>query len=109
MVNNQIDLRWWLLSNLANIESLPILYRILVIITFSGFIFFSLSPLILVRSHTNKLQQFLLSNLIFVISLAAFVCLYYALYTLYDKTISRLAIVPVVTTVALMTFFDYVH
>ncbi|MFM7476158.1 MAG: hypothetical protein ACKO2T_10620 [Microcystis aeruginosa] len=40
---------------------------------------------------------------------AAIVCLYYALSTLYDKSLSRPAIVPVVTTVALMKFFDYVH
>jgi hypothetical protein len=44
-----------------------------------------------------------------IMIIAAIVCLYYALSTLYDKSLSRLAIVPVVTTVALMTFFDYVH
>ena len=187
MVNNQIDLRWWLLSNLASIQSLSIIYRISVIVTFSGFIFFAFSPLIFLRTPTSKIQKFFLSNLIFITSLvtfilaarwpgflppmlnpdeaqftagaikllkepvfwravdagssgplnvypltlpaffgfrieyassrviglimiiAAIVCLYYALSTLYDKTISRLAIVPVVTTVALMTFFDYVH
>jgi hypothetical protein len=44
-----------------------------------------------------------------IMIIAAIVCLYYALSTLYDKSLSRLAIVPVVTTVAFMTFFDYVH
>lgn len=187
MINNQIDLRWWLLSNLANVQSLSIIYRISVIVTFIIFIFLAFSPLIFLRTPTSKLQKFLLSNLIFITSLvtfilaarwpgflppmlnpdealftagaikllkdpvfwravdtgssgplnvypltlpaffgfrieyassrviglimiiAAIVCLYYALSTLYDKSLSRLAIVPVVTTVALMTFFDYVH
>lgn len=187
MVNNQNDLRWWLLSNLASVESLPIIYRISVIVTFIIFIFCAFSPLIFPRTATSKLQKFLLSNLIFIISLvtfilaarwpgflppmlnsdeaqftagaikllkdpvfwravdtgssgplnvypltlpaffgfrieyassrviglimiiAAIVCLYYALSILYDKSLSRLAIVPVVTTVALMKFFDYVH
>ncbi|TRU36511.1 MAG: hypothetical protein EWV78_08720 [Microcystis aeruginosa Ma_MB_F_20061100_S20D] len=44
-----------------------------------------------------------------IMIIAAIVCLYYALSILYDKSLSRLAIVPVVTTVALMKFFDYVH
>jgi len=187
MVNNQIDLRWWLLSNLANVESLSIIYRISVIVTFIIFIFCAFAPLIFLTTPTGKIQKFLLSNLIFIISLvtfilaarwpgflppmlnpdealftsgaikllkdpvfwravdtgssgplnvypltlpaffgfrieyassrviglimiiAAIVCLYYALSTLYDKSLSRLAIVPVVTTVAFMTFFDYVH
>jgi hypothetical protein len=187
MKNNAIDLRWWLLSNLMGIESLPILYRLLVIFTFITFIFFSLSPLILEINRASNIRQLLLSNPIFVVSLVAFIlaarwpgflppmlnpdeafftagamkllkdpvfwravdagssgplnvypltlpaflglrieyasaraiglifmvtaiiCLYYALCSLYDKTISRLATIPVVTTVALMTFFDYVH
>ncbi|MFM2025814.1 MAG: hypothetical protein RLZZ339_527, partial [Cyanobacteriota bacterium] len=187
MVNNQIDLRWWLLSNSASIQSLSIIYRISVIVTFIIFIFLAFSPLIFLRTPTSKLQKFLLSNIIFITSLvtfilaarwpgflppmldpdeaqfiagaikllkdpvfwravdagssgplnvypltlpaffgfrieyassrviglimiiAAIVCLYYALSTLYNKSLSRLAIVPVVTTVALMTFFDYVH
>jgi hypothetical protein len=41
--------------------------------------------------------------------IAAIVCLYYVLSTLYDKSLSRIAIVPVVTTVALMTKSGYVH
>ncbi|WP_149975094.1 hypothetical protein [Microcystis aeruginosa] len=44
-----------------------------------------------------------------IMIIAAIVCLYYALSTLYDKSLSRLAIVPVVTTVALMTKSGYVH
>lgn len=187
MVDNQIDLRWWLLSNLASIQSLSIIYRISLIVTFIIFIFLAFSPVIFPRTATSKLQKFLLSNLIFIISLvtfilaarwpgflspmldpdeaqfiagaikllkdavfwravdagssgplnvypltlpaffgfrieyassrviglimiiAAIVCLYYALSTLYDKSLSRLAIVPVVTTVALMTKSGYVH
>jgi len=38
MVDNQIDLRWWLLSNLASIQSLSIIYRISVIVTFIIFV-----------------------------------------------------------------------
>jgi hypothetical protein len=187
MVNNQIDLRWWLLSNSASIQSLSIIYRISVIVTFIIFIFFTFSPLIFLRTPTSKLQKFLLSNIIFITSLvtfilaarwpgflppmldpdeaqfiagaikllkdpvfwravdagssgplnvypltlpaffgfrieyassrilglimiiAAIVCLYYALSTLYNKSLSRLAIVPVVTTVALMKESGYVH
>ena len=187
MVDNQIDLRWWLLSNLASIPSLSIIYRISVIFTFIILIFLAFSPLIFPRTPTSKLQKFLSSNLIFIISLvtfilaarwpgflspmldpdegqfiagaikllkdpvfwravdagssgplnvypltlpaffgfrieyassrviglimiiAAIVCLYYALSTLYDKSLSRLAIVPVFTTVALMKESGYVH
>jgi hypothetical protein len=73
MVNNQIDLRWWLLSNLANVQSLSIIYRISVIVTFIIFIFLAFSPLIFLRTPTSKLQKFLLSNLIFITSLVTFI------------------------------------
>jgi hypothetical protein len=179
MTNNSIDLRWWLLSNLVSIESLQNLYKLLVIFTYIAFIFLALSPLILGRNRTSNIQQLLLSNPIFAVSIVAFIlaarwpgflppvlnpdeaqftagamkllkdpifwravdggstrplnvypltlpaflglrieyasvrviglifmvtaiiCVYYAF--------SRLATIPVVTTVALMTFFDYVH
>ncbi len=60
MVNNQIDLRWWLLSNLANVESLSIIYRISVIVTFIIFIFCAFAPLIFLTTPTGKIQKFLL-------------------------------------------------
>lgn len=187
MQGNSIDLRWWLLSNLVGIESLPIIYRLLVILTFIAFIFSALSPLIWEKNRNSKIQQLLFSNLIFIVSLVAFIlaarwpgflpprlnvdeaqfaagamklskdpvfwraadggstgplnlypltlpgffglrieyasvrliglifivtaiiCLYYAVNSVYGRAISRLAIIPVVTTVALMTYSDYVH
>ena len=187
MPTGSIELRWWLLSNLVGIESLQTLYRLLVTVTFTGFLLVSLSPLMVGKGRTSNIQNILLSTWIFVVSLAAFIlaarwpgflppmlnpdeaqftagamkllkdpvfwravdagstgplnvylltlpaffalkveyasvrviglivmstaisCLYYALDSVYGKAISRLATIPVVTTIALMTFYDFVH
>ncbi len=64
MVNNQIDLRWWLLSNLASVQSLSIIYRISVIVTFIIFVSGS-SLLAMIRSGgINRLNPYLARDLI---------------------------------------------
>jgi hypothetical protein len=188
MLNNQFDLRLWLLQNVADISYLEEFYKLLLYFFFLAFIFLSLSPILLERIRKNNIiKRLSLSDLIFSVSLVTFIvvsrwpgflapalnpdeacfiaggmkllrepvfwravdtgssgplniypvalpamlglrleyasarivglvmmiisvlCLYYSLREIYDKTIARLSIMPVVTCIALMTYFDYIH
>jgi hypothetical protein len=182
MLNNSFDLRWWLLNNLANIESLPTIYKVSVAICFSIYMLLSLEPVLGAISNRYK---FALSEITFIASIEIFILvsrwpcllapalskdeawftagamkllvnpifwrdvdggstgplniyaialpaflglrveyasvrlvglscvsiaiifLYFSLREVYRKEICRLSIIPVVTTTALMTFFDY--
>ena len=72
MTNQYFDLRWWLLNHLVDIQQLLGLYKSLVIICFLGFISLSLLPLI-PRVQKSKFKKFLMSDIIFVISIIVFI------------------------------------
>ncbi len=73
MLNRQIDLRWWLLDNLAKFEHLQGLYVLFAAILFTAFLLFSLSPFLLAKARENNLKRFFLLDAMFTLFLPLFI------------------------------------
>ena len=69
MENNLIDLRWFLLTHIENINNILIWQKIIFTLSFIFFSFCSLSPFFVNHNSAFKRQKYWLKDVIFIISL----------------------------------------
>ncbi len=72
-MHKPIDLRWWLLNNVAKLDHPEVFYNFFVIVSFTAFLFLSLSPILLAKVRKTGLKRLLLSDIAFIVSLCAFI------------------------------------